>query len=33
MPSFINAEGQRSEVTLSPNLYKAAVDAGLSVPQ
>jgi len=33
MPSFINAEGQRSEVTLSPNLYKAAVDANLSVPQ
>ncbi len=33
MPSFINAEGQQHEVTLSPNLYKAAVDAGLSVPQ
>ena len=33
MPSFINAEGQQSEVTLSPNVYKAAVDAGLSVPQ
>ena len=33
MPSFINAEGQQNEVTLSPNLYKAAVDAGLSVPQ
>lgn len=33
MPGFINAEGQQSEVTLSPNLYKAAVDEGLSVPQ
>ncbi len=33
MPSFIDAEGQRSEVTLSPNVYKAAVDKGLSVPQ
>ena len=33
MPSFINAEGQQDDVTLSPNLYKAAVDAGLSVPQ
>lgn len=33
MPSFIDAEGQRSEIQLSPSLYKAAVDAGLSVPQ
>ena len=33
MPLFINAEGQQTDVTLSPNLYKAAVDAGLSVPQ
>lgn len=33
MPSFINAEGQQNEIVLSQNMYKAAVDAGLSVPQ
>lgn len=33
MPSIINPQGERTEVTLSSNLYKAAVDAGLTVPQ
>jgi len=33
MPSFINAEGARHELSLSPDVYQAAVDQGLSVPQ
>lgn len=33
MPTFINAEGQRTEAVLSTNIYKAAIDKGVSVPQ